>query len=109
MEALREPRAANRPSASAPELIRTRAEVAQYVHFRLCERENLLEDQSPLVAQPLRLGERICGWHYEVRGPRNVRLTAIWSSDQRMLYLYDAAGQRFEKKPLPDVRDADSP
>jgi hypothetical protein len=34
---------------------------------------------------------------FSLRGPRSVRLGAIWAADQNMLYFYDARGQRYLK------------
>ena len=44
----------------------------------------------------IRSGE-LCGLHFSLRGPRNVRLGAIWAADWNVLYLYDARGARYRK------------
>jgi hypothetical protein len=41
---------------------------------------------------PLIRGGEFCGLHFSLRGPRNVRLDAIWAADQNVVYLYDARG-----------------
>jgi len=38
-----------------------------------------------------------CGLQFCLRGPRNVRLAAIWVADQNVVYLYDARGTRYAK------------
>jgi hypothetical protein len=38
-----------------------------------------------------------CGLQFCLRGPRNVRLAAIWVADQNVVYLYDASGTRYAK------------
>jgi hypothetical protein len=42
-------------------------------------------------------GKELCGIQFSLRGPRNVRLGAIWVADQNVVYLYDARGLRYAK------------
>jgi hypothetical protein len=42
-------------------------------------------------------GNGPCGLQFSLRGPRNVRLAAIWVADQNVVYLYDARGTRYAK------------
>jgi hypothetical protein len=72
----------------------------RYVHECLCRHENLVADQFELEVTPLtRLGA-LCGLQFLLRGPRSVRLGAVWASDHNLLYLYDARGERFHKEHL---------
>jgi len=81
--------------------VRTLSALRQYVHETLCEQENLVPEQFQLQEVPLtRLGER-CGLQFLLRGPRNVRLGAVWASDRNQLFFYDARGERFRKEQLP--------
>lgn len=75
-------------------------ELREFVHRTLCRRENLLADQSPLGELPLIRGGRSCGIQFIVQGPRAVRLTAIWASDENIIYMYDARGERYMKVKL---------
>jgi hypothetical protein len=82
--------------ATAP--VRTVSELRRHVHETLCRHENLLPEQFALQEIPLkRLGER-CGTQFVLRGPRNVRLGAVWACDHNHLYFYDARGERFRKE-----------
>lgn len=75
-------------------------ELRQYVHETLCRQENLLPDQFHLQETPLqRLGSR-CGLQFSLRGPRSIRLGAVWSSEHSLLYFYNATGERFRKESL---------
>jgi hypothetical protein len=75
-------------------------DLRQHVHETLCRHENLLPEQFQLQETPLqRLGNR-CGLQFCLRGPRSIRLGAVWSSEQSLLYFYDATGERFLKEPL---------
>ncbi len=82
------------------ESVRTYSDLRRYVHHTLCAQENLLAEQFQLREIPLtRLGER-CGVQFVLRGPRNVRLGAVWASDRNQLFFYDARGERFRKEQL---------
>lgn len=72
----------------------------RYVHERLCRHENLVEDQFALDVTPLTRRGVLCGLQFLLRGPRSVRLGAVWASDQNLLFLYDARGERFHKEQL---------
>jgi hypothetical protein len=81
--------------------VRTLADLRRHVHETLCRHENLLPEQFDLQEIPLtRLGER-CGTQFVLRGPRNIRLGAVWAADRNQLYFYDARGERFRKEQLP--------
>jgi hypothetical protein len=41
-----------------------------------------------------------CGLQFCLRGPRNVRLAAIWVAERNVVYLYDARGTRYAKLKL---------
>ncbi len=72
----------------------------RYVHERLCRHENLVGDQFALETTPLIRGGALCGLQFQLRGPRSVRLGAVWAADRNLLYLYDARGERFHKEQL---------
>ena len=79
-----------------------------FIHQTLCEKENLLEDQFQMTEMQLFRRGRDCGLQFSLHGPRSVRLGAIWASDQNMIYLYDASGNRYQKlrlrhRLLPDM------
>ena len=75
-------------------------ELRQFVHGRLCAMEGLLEDQFDTVETPVIRRGQPCGLQFDLRGPRAVRLGAVWASDRNELYVYDAQGQRAEKLTL---------
>jgi hypothetical protein len=75
-------------------------ELRHYVHDTLCRHENLVAGQFALQTIALtRLGAR-CGLQFLLRGPRSVRLGAVWTADQNQVYFYNARGERFLKRPL---------
>ncbi len=71
-----------------------------HVHKTLCRRENLLAEQFDLQVIPLVREDAACGLQFLLRGPRSVRLGAVWAADQNVLYFYDARGERFLKEQL---------
>ena len=83
-----------------PQPLSTLDDLRVFVHEVLCEKENLLPEQSRLQELPLVRGGTVCGLQFFVNGPRLVRLGAIWAADRNVLYLYDARGERYSKIPL---------
>ena len=80
--------------------VRTLDDLRCYVHAKLCSHENLVAEQFALQVMPLtQLGTR-CGLQFILRGPRSVRLGAVWASEHNQLYFYDARGERFRKELL---------
>jgi hypothetical protein len=77
--------------------VHTLDELRQFIHKTLCAKENLLVHQFTMTEVRLTRGNMPCGLQFCLRGPRNVRLAAIWAVDQNMVYLYDARGTRYAK------------
>jgi hypothetical protein len=77
--------------------IATLADLRQYIHAQLCAKENLLEDQFVTRDEILQLRGRPCGRQFQLHGPRSIRLGAVWSSDQNLVYFYDTQGERYLK------------
>lgn len=80
--------------------LRTADDVRQFIHERLCEKENLVIGQFTLSELPLFKRGELCGIQYQLNGLRNVKLGAVWACDTNVIYLYDATGQRFDKLQL---------
>ena len=75
-------------------------ELISYVHKTLCKRENLVADQFPISEMPLSKAGNACGVQFTLHGPRQLRLSAIWASEQNVIYFYDTGGKRYLKIPL---------
>ena len=69
----------------------------QFIHTTLCDKEQLLEEQSLLVDVPLVKRGEFCGMQFTLHGPRRVKLSAVWASDRNIIYLYDTKGERYKK------------
>lgn len=46
-------------------------------------------------------GTRLCGVQFLLKGPRQIRLGAIWTADLNRVYFYDTRGERYLKVDLP--------
>jgi hypothetical protein len=77
--------------------IRTVDDLRRFIHETLCAKENLVAEQFAISEVRLIRGGELCGLQFCVRGPRSVRLAAIWAADRNTIYLYDAKGQRYSK------------
>jgi len=77
--------------------VHTLDELRQFIHKTLCAKENLLVHQFRMTEVRLTRGNLPCGLQFCLRGPRNVRLAAIWVADQNVVYLYGARGARYAK------------
>ncbi len=77
-------------------------ELAEFVHDVLCAKDALDPAQAPLFRTPLRRGTRPCGLVFHVEGPRLLRTSAVWSSDDARIIFYDSSGLRFHEVELSD-------
>ncbi len=81
--------------------VRTVDDLRSFVHASLCERENLLDDQFQTQVYELTRNGALCGLQFHLQGPRSVKLSAIWTIQQNVVYFYDARGERYNKVRLP--------
>lgn len=80
-------------------------ELHKLIHLTLCESENLLVDQFETKRHPLFAKEKLCAIEYSLRGPRSLRLAAIWAADQNVIYFYNARGERHLKMKVTNRMD----
>ena len=78
-------------------LVRSLDDLREFIHAQLCQKENLVPEQFRMRETGLVVRGRSCGLQFSLRGPRSVRLGAIWATDKNVLYFYDACGQRYLK------------
>ncbi len=72
-------------------------DLAEFVRQVLCERDSLDPAQTPLFRTPLQRKGRVCGLVFHVEGPRLLRTSAVWSSDDDRIIFYDSTGIRFRE------------
>jgi hypothetical protein len=75
-------------------------DLAAFVHEVLCTKDALDPVQVPLFSTPLQRGTRVCGLVFHVEGPRLLRTSAVWSSDDARIIFYDSGGTRFREVEL---------
>lgn len=85
-----------------PDDVRDFASLRKFVCQTLSERFELSEGAFPISEQMLRRGDHPCGIHFCLHGPRAVRFTAIWESDQNQIYFYGEQGQRVDRIRIPN-------
>lgn len=75
-------------------------DLRRFVHQTIC-------DQHALETAAFELCERVlvrrgtpCGMLFCLHGPRSVRLTAVWETEQNTILFYGAAGERLLKTRL---------
>ena len=81
------------------------SELQQFVHETLCDSENLLQDQFRTRQMLLRSKGKVCAIEFSLRGPRSLRLSAVWAASQNVVFFYDATGQRYLKVKLTNRLD----
>jgi hypothetical protein len=89
--------------------LRTLQDLRRFIHDTLCRKENLLADQFKMNELRLKRGDSLCGLQFCLRGPRSVRLAAIWAAEHNFVYLYDATGSRYAKLQLKNRLAWDEP
>lgn len=87
----------NPATCDSVDTVRTLDNLRTFVHYTLCKKENLVEDQFTMSEMQLTRRGRHCGLQFSLHGPRSVRLGAIWASDHNVIYFYDAQGDRYHK------------
>ena len=84
-------------------------DLAEYVHSVLCDKDALDPVQAPLFRTPLKRGGRTCGLVFHVEGPRLLRTSAVWSTDDARIIFYDSSGLRFREVALSENPAAGEP
>jgi hypothetical protein len=75
-------------------------ELRRYIADTLSSFESLKSDQLQLSQQILYRGERPCGIHFCLHGPRMLRLSAIWDLNQNCVLFYGSCGRRMHRTKL---------
>src|SRR5262245_25266692 len=75
-------------------------ELAAFVHQVLCDKDALDPAQTPMFRTPLKKAGRACGLIFHVEGPRLLRTSAVWSTDDDRIIFYDSCGLRFREVTL---------
>ena len=71
-----------------------------FVHFTICQQNELQVGAFDITERILVRGERPCGIFFCLNGPRSVKLTAIWETDRNTVLFYSSSGERVCKTQL---------
>ena len=74
--------------------IRNLSDLRNYVHYILCEQNELARGSFEITERILVRGEKACGIYFCLHGPRSVKLTAIWETERNTILFYGSSGTR---------------
>ena len=80
--------------------IETLEELRLYVADTLGRLEMLKSDQFELTQQVFYRAQKPCGVLFCLHGPRALRLSAIWDTDQNCILFYGSCGRRMHSTTL---------
>ena len=72
----------------------THHELQSYIHQVLCDIDRLDSSLTPVRVQPLTRAGKLCGMIFYVEGPRKLRNSAVWSSDDQRVLVYNSIGEK---------------
>jgi hypothetical protein len=75
-------------------------ELRHYVADTLSNLELLKSDQFQLSQRILHRDGKPCGIYFCLHGPRALRLSAIWETDQNSILFYGSCGRRMHRTKL---------
>jgi hypothetical protein len=81
-------------------VIETLEQLREFVNEVLCEHHQLELNAFPLTERILVRGERPCGVYFCLHGPRQVKFSAIWETENNTVLFYGSSGERFQKVQL---------
>ena len=71
-------------------------QLRQLVSKVLCSQSDFEEDIFRLSEKLLKKGQEICGIFFCLHGPRSVKLTAVWESQENSIRFYGSNGEKFK-------------
>lgn len=78
-------------------------ELRDYVYAMLCQCDQLEPGVFEMTEHILMRGDKPCGIHFCVHGPRSVKYTAIWETDGSSILFYRPNGERYHKTQLTEA------
>jgi hypothetical protein len=79
-------------------------ELRSFVRKTLCEQDALDQAQTPFYQTPILRRGRTMGVLFHVEGPRLLKTSAMWMSDEGRIVFYNSSGQRMR-----DVKLSEGP
>lgn len=75
-------------------------DLRSFVNRTICDLEQLELGAFPISERILLRRGKPCGIYFCVLGPRAVRFSAIWETEQNRILFYDASGERYHRTQL---------
>ena len=72
-------------------------ELRRYVHERICQQNELEFNVFDVTERLLVRAGRPCGIFFCLHGPRSVKFTAIWETEQNRILFYGSTGERLTR------------
>ena len=82
------------------EAIQDLTDLRQFVYLALCEQNDFEPGAFKFSERILVRAGQPCGLFFCLHGPRSVKLTAIWETDQNHIIFYGSSGERKQKTRL---------
>ena len=83
-------------------------ELRTLVYETLCNDEQIEPGAFPMTQRILTRGNSPCGIYFCLHGPRSVKCTSIWETDQNTILFYGNGGVRFQKTHLASAPELES-
>ncbi len=83
----------------------TRDNLRRFVREMLSSRDRLDPLMTPFFQTPLTRGGKLSGVMYHLEGPRALKPSAIWVSEENRILFYDSTGTRFSEVRLTESPD----
>lgn len=74
-----------------------------YVNRALCEHDNFVPGAFGVTERILVRGNQPCGIFFCLHGPRSVKVTAVWETENNSILFYNSTGERFRRTQLLDT------
>jgi hypothetical protein len=83
----------------------TLEDLRRHVLRVLCAHDQLDPNQTPLHQAVITRGGKPCGLFFQVRGPRLLKVYAVWTGEEDRVLFYDGSGERFAETRLSEGPD----
>lgn len=70
-------------------------DLRKYVH-----ETSIDPQQAPLQHFRITRRDRLCGFYFQVNGPRSLKVHAIWAGDENRILFFDSTGTRYAETRL---------
>ena len=72
-------------------------QLRQFVSQTLCQKNDFEEGVFQVTERLLTKSGQLCGIFFCLHGPRSVKLTAVWETENNSIIFYGSTGEKFQK------------